>query len=206
MTFFVYIKIAIFDILDILDSDLTAFRLTFAFSSFYFPAYPKLSSRKFYSSPSVRLQFAFDSCSWLLFMLFRYACWPGSDLRFGAVGLAVGLGLEAGMLVCWISWGLAFGLVRQSSRTRCALSVLVEMRCFINILSFQIKSAMEMKWYEIWRPRRRVIKIRRALVWDVDLKFWDGEIWWERLVVAIRKFWDKDSDERVWWLLSENMK
>ena len=53
------LKILIFGILDILDSDLTTFRLTFAFSSSCFPAYPKLSSRKFYSSPSVRLRLMF---------------------------------------------------------------------------------------------------------------------------------------------------
>lgn len=133
---------------------------------------------------TLRLQFAFDSSSRLLFLLFRYSCWPGSDLRFGAVWPCwlAGAGLGGWDTGGWLSvW---FARVPEPDER---WSVLIEMICFIYILSFQIKSVMEMKWYEIWRPRRRVIKIRRALVWDVDLKFWD-----------------KDSDERVWWLLSEN--
>ena len=161
MTFFLYIKIVIFgilDILDILDSDLTAFRLAFTFNS---PCFSRISEVEFPhirnwvpANFTLRLQFAFDSCSWLMFLLFRYACWPGSDLRFSAVDLAVGLGLavlgywEAGLVDAGFWW---FAKVPEPDER---WSVLIEMRCFIYILIFQIKSAMEMKWYEIWRPRR----------------------------------------------------
>ena len=97
---------------------------------------------------TLRLQFAFDSCSWLLFLLFRYACWPGSDLRFGAVDLAGWLGLAGagGWLSVW------FARVPEPDE-RWAF-------CFVGVLYFQIKSAMEMKWYEIWRPRRALWNLK----------------------------------------------